>query len=90
MVYQISGHDSGDWEDMPSSLHLFWSTSHAGQYLDAFKGGYEAGKADLEAGTAVTLDELLSIEASFRNLAWEARRDGYNDATRSRGPNGHG
>lgn len=86
MVYQIGGHDAGGWDEHPSSLSLFWQTSHGGAFVEEYRAGWEAGKTDLDAGTFDYLNILDSIEVSERGNIWHARLDGYKEATKERGP----
>lgn len=89
MVYQIGGGEDR-WEDEAVSFRLFWQTSHGGRFIDAFNEGYDAGKQDLANNSFDYLDFIDSFDITRRDTTWEARRDGYREATKSRGPTAHG
>lgn len=69
-----------------TSLREYWQKSYEGVHLVDFQTGTDAGKADLAADAFDYLAVLEAVESSLRDLAWNARVDGYADSTKSRGP----
>lgn len=87
MVYTVnSGLDNAPDEPFFGYRH-FWTRSYNGLYAADYDAGYAEGEADLEAGTSANLDILCAVDLNARDLAWNAKVDGYTYATRSRGSN---
>jgi hypothetical protein len=63
-------------------VRAFWAKSLGGRHLADYEGGVAAGKAELGSGDFLYLDSLRSVEVSARDDVWQARLDGYVDATR--------
>lgn len=78
------GPDCG--EGFYDSLRQFWQSSYDGAFFDDYSEGYDAGKADLAAGTYTYLDGLRGVERDSRDTGWNAKLDGYREATKERGP----
>lgn len=67
-------------------LRQYWQYFQRGAHLPAYDAGRDAGKADLEAASFDFLNELAAVVDTDRDDDWQAKVDGYKDATRSRGP----
>lgn len=84
MVYTLGNQNGLGYEDY--SFRDFWTRSYGGRFAASYTEGFATGKADLEANSFAGLDALTAIEVSKRDNAWEAKVDGYAEATKSRGP----
>lgn len=78
---------SGDTYPPFNGFREYWQRSYSGKYLPEYEAGVTLGKADLENGDEANLRALI-LESGTSDVAWEARANGYNDATRAaRGSN---
>lgn len=88
-MYTI-GNPGGDpiWD---STRRQYWVRSYGGKFLADFEAGYAGGKADLEGNVTTYFDTIDSVEVGLRGTVWEARLDGYKEATlKERGPTKYG
>lgn len=87
MTYTINpAADYGPDEPFFGYRH-FWAASYEGAYAADYDAGFQMGETDLENGTSANLDTLAAVDINSRDLAWNAKVDGYTFATRDRGLN---
>lgn len=86
MTYSL-GH-YGDSDPCFTGLREFWQRSYIGAFLSDYDAGVLLGKADLVADNFTNFEnEIDHVPGELRDSAWDAKLDGYRDATRKeRGP----
>jgi len=71
--------DPGPSDTSWKGVREHWSKSHDGKFLTDYQEGIQLALADLEAGDRANRDALLEVEATQRDLSWNAQKDGYLD-----------
>lgn len=87
MVYQINPASDNEPEEPFFGYRLFWSQSYAGRFVPDYESGLALGADDITAGTMDNFAALRAVPSAQRDMAWNAKVDGYSYATRVRGPN---
>lgn len=76
------GNLGGDFSDWPSTLRAYWQASFGGRYLANYTEGFTGGLADIAAVTEDYINTAIrAIESHKRDEVWQARLDGYKEAT---------
>jgi hypothetical protein len=68
------------------SMREYWQRSYGGQFAADYDAGLVIGADDLAAEGFDGFNALRAVLSEKRDLHWQAKIDGYREATISRGP----